>query len=184
MKSKEFKKLYLEETQRLILVALKILQGLGSIDETKKDAQDIVQDCWRKILEIKKELIHDFDLLTPYLYKAVVNDSLKHRNKKRKLAYSYNKKEMAVVNYFSEDVYELLLEDDFEKILSLIPDHYTFVWKNALKLETEYSQKEVVKMIEIDYLQNFGKELTLDNYRTLKRRAKQSIIEILSNEAV
>lgn len=83
-----------------------------------------------------------------------------------------------------QNFYNAFLKGDLNKIFQLLPKNYAYILQKSGELEADFRQDEIIKQIKSEYRHLFATDLTLDNYRQLKRRANQRILAILKNEKV
>jgi DNA-directed RNA polymerase specialized sigma24 family protein len=158
----------------------KIIQQGQSEQEWNKDAEDIVQESWRILFEKYPIQSQKSQEARPLLFTIAKNEGYKFlRKNKSKVLHNDNH-----INSLSEEKHyeKTFLNEDLSKILSHLSEKYAFIIQKSMEYEQQYSQHEIVKLISNEYTQRFKTLLTIENYRQLKKRAKDSLLYLIKKQ--
>lgn len=160
----------------------KILYDSNLNTDLKQNAEDILQETWRKTWEKYPDKRKDINQFRALLFVVAKNEALKSKQKKSKLL-SISGKSLETMQT-QNNFYEAFLGQDVEQILKSLPENYAYILQKAGSLEEEYSQEEIVQQITKEYKEKFNSNLTLVNYRQLKRRANQKVLQLLKKKTL
>jgi hypothetical protein len=175
-------KFILQLTELLGYFVKKIIKDLVQEPEKSKDAEDIVQDSWQKLIEKYPHARNDETVARALLFVIARNEALMYRRRFHPRVSNTQRAFAAQIT--PENSYDFLVEEDMAIIFRQLLDRQVFIWKKALELEGHYEQKIIVEMIAPEYRQKFNDELTLVNYRQIKSRTGVKIIELIQEDSL
>jgi hypothetical protein len=80
------------------------------------------------------------------------------------------------------NIFELLAQRDMQVFLKKLHPVQAYIWEKCMELEPLHTQEKIVEMIQAEFKQKFGKDLSLANLRTLKKRAALELWRLLSKD--
>ncbi|GAB4398768.1 MAG: hypothetical protein OHK0053_17970 [Microscillaceae bacterium] len=150
--------------------------------ELNAEISDVIQNSWMKFLTKYPHLQGVFVEAWALLYRIAKNEALKVLLAKAKTVSESNFPEGAART--PSNFYDAFMKEDLKRFLELLPPAQAFVFEMAAQYEDTHKQAQVVEIIQSEYQKRFNSVLTLDNYRQLKSRGRENLLNFLRNERI
>lgn len=155
-----------------------LLRGSVQLEELVQEANDLVQNSWEKFLKTYPAFFDDVQVAKLIIYRIAKNEALyylKKQNQRRKGT-------LQLPSNSENSYYDFLLKHDIAQFMKILNEKQLFIFKAMNQYEGSFSQDEIVSKIQNEYKAQFEGELTIDNYRQLKRRIKLLLLKFWQND--
>lgn len=155
-----------------------LLRGNVKEEELAQEANDLVQNSWEKFLKTYPAFYDDALIAKLIICKIAKNEALYFINKLNQRRKGTMKLSVSNENGY----YDFLLKHDVAQFMKLLNEKQLFVFKAMNQYEGSFLQEEIIPKIQNEYMAQFGGELTVENYRQIKRRIKMLLLKFWKND--